>query len=89
MTNVENKTVYLKIAIIKVVFLKDSLTNISVEKLCMFHYFILILHMLMRQNVSPFLYFSGIYILLYSLCKISFVTLDHFSPYGLNTHSLG
>lgn len=32
MTNVENKRVYLKCAIIKVIFLKDSLTNISEEK---------------------------------------------------------
>lgn len=63
MTDVENKSVNLKITIIKVVFLKDSLTNISVEKSCMFHYvesdFILVLHMIMRQNVS--LFFRNIY----------------------------
>lgn len=62
MTDVENKSVNLKITIIKVIFLKDSLTNISVEISCMFHYvesdFILILHMIIRQNVS---FFRNIY----------------------------
>lgn len=80
MTNVVNKSIYLKFAIIKVVFLKDGLANVSVEKfcvsLCRVSDFIQILHMIMRQSVFLFLYFSGTYILLYFSCMTSFVSLD-------------